>query len=99
MPRYFKATQPLYEYFRQQLDVAFGLPDAITQTSIEPAATAPHDAAGMVFLAVLEEFLTWRETQQMLQDAIASGDAEETTEQEFNDAVFYSSGRPQPPLP
>jgi len=49
---YYRADADTYERVRAAIDAACGWPDAGTKTSIEPAATAPRDAAGRVLLAV-----------------------------------------------
>jgi hypothetical protein len=48
---YYRADADTYEAVRAAIDAAQGWPDAGTVTSIEPAATAPRDAAGRVLLA------------------------------------------------
>jgi len=50
--RYFRGDADTYERVRAAIDATHGWPDAGTRTSIEPAATAPRDAAGRVLLAV-----------------------------------------------
>jgi hypothetical protein len=50
--RYYRAEEATYERVRAAIDAASGWPDADTATSVEPAATAPRDAAGRVLLAV-----------------------------------------------
>jgi hypothetical protein len=50
--RFFRADEATYERVRAAIDSANGWPDAGTVTAIEPAATAPRDAAGRVLLAV-----------------------------------------------
>ena len=50
--RFFHADEATYERVRAAIDATHGWPDAGTRTSIEPAATAPRDAAGRVLLAV-----------------------------------------------
>jgi len=50
--RMFRAdNDATYEAVRAAIDAANGWPDDGTQTSIEPAATAPRDAEGRVLLA------------------------------------------------
>ena len=50
--KYFRADADTYERVRAAIDAACGWPDDGTATSIEPAVTAPRDAAGRVLLAV-----------------------------------------------
>jgi hypothetical protein len=50
--KFFRADEATYERVRSAIDAANGWPDAGTFTAIEPAATAPRDAAGRVLLAV-----------------------------------------------
>jgi hypothetical protein len=57
--RYFRAGEATYEAVRAAIDAANGWPDEGTQTSVEPAATAPRDAEGRVLLAC-EDWLVER---------------------------------------
>jgi hypothetical protein len=58
---------------------------------VEPAATAPHDAAGSVLLAVNDEFVGYAPADALLPQWIAAGVVEEI------DAVTYEASivRPQ----
>jgi hypothetical protein len=78
--RYFRtADADLYESIRLQLDAAWGhpTPDGQTVTCFDPAAVAPHDAAGRLLLAVNDEFATWEPAATLLPQLLASGAVEE----------------------
>jgi hypothetical protein len=62
--RYFRAGEATYEAVRAAIDAANGWPDEGTQTSVEPAATAPRDAEGRVLLAC-EDWLVERAAEQL----------------------------------
>ena len=57
MMRFFEADEQTYEAVRAQLDNAAGypLPDGSTLTSIEPAASAPRTATGLVLFVISAE--------------------------------------------
>lgn len=74
--RYFRASEAVYEGVRAGLDASFGLPER-GMTSIEPAATAPRDADGMVVVAADVPLCNRQEVAAILSQLIASGDVEE----------------------
>ena len=84
--RYFRASEEIYEQARLTLDAAWGHPGPVAVTCIEPAATAPRDANGMVLLAVDAEFCAYTTASELLPAMLASGQVEEITE-----AVYFAS--------
>lgn len=90
--RYFRSTDAVYEQVRDTLDTAWGKPNAQgSQTCIEPAATAPHDSAGRVVLAVHDEFCTYTVAVDLLPELLASGAVSEI------DEATYRAAFPKPP--
>jgi hypothetical protein len=86
--RYYRAaSDAVYESVRQQLDEAFGHPNAVAVTAFAPAADAPHDSQGLPVLAVLEEFTTWDAVAAVLPELLASGAANEITRAEYQAAL------------
>lgn len=72
--RFFRSSVAVYEQARATLDAAWGLPNAKgTVTCIEPAATAPKDAEGLVVLAVDDAFTAYSVANTMLPQLLASG--------------------------
>jgi len=87
MQRFFKTEEQTYEAIRLQLDAAWGHPNALAETCVEPAATAPHDAAGMVVLAVMAEFCDYEAVAAVLPSLLASGAVVEITASEYAAAM------------
>ena len=90
--RFFRiSNDESYEQARATLDAAWGHPNAVTVTCVEPAATAPHDAEGRVLLAVNDEFVGYAPADTLLPQWIAAGVVEEI------DAATYEASivRPQ----
>lgn len=86
--RYFRSTDAVYEAIRLQLDAVWGHgPRTGTDTCYEPAATAPHDAAGRVLLAVRKEFCEFDAVAAMLPELLASGAVEEIDEATYRAAA------------
>jgi hypothetical protein len=88
--RYFRtADADLYESIRLQLDAAWGHPtlDGQTVTCFDPAAVAPRDAAGMVLLAVNDEFCQYAAVAAVLPGLIVSGAVQEITAADYKPAV------------
>lgn len=89
--RYFRclAGDAAYEQARLTLDAAWGHPNPATGTvtCIDPAAVAPHDAAGRIVLAVNDEFCDYPAAAAMLELMLGSGDATEIAESEYRAAV------------
>lgn len=82
-----------YEAIRGQLDDAWGHPDGVTATCVDPAAVAPRDALRAILLAVDVQFCGYPIAAQMLPQLLASGVVEEITEQ------TYRSVLPESPSP
>ena len=87
MQRYFKAKEQIYEAVRLQLDAAWGHPNRLATTCVEPAATAPHDAQGMVVLAVNAEFCAYEAVAAVLPSLLATGAVVEITAEEYAAAL------------
>lgn len=87
--RYFRSTAAVYEAIRAQLDAAYGYPNAETKTltSIAPAADAPHDAQGRVYLAISADYCEYNLPAELLPQLLASGAVEEITQAEYQAAV------------
>lgn len=76
--RYFRSTEAVYESVRLTLDEAWGLPNSLgTATCLEPAASAPRDAEGLLLLAVKEEFCGFTVAADLLPQLLASGAVQE----------------------
>ena len=87
--RYFRSTAAVYESIRAQLDAAYGYPNAETKTltSITPAADAPHDEQGRVYLAITADYCEYNLPAELLPQLLASGAVEEITQAEYQAAV------------
>ena len=87
--RFFRSTDAVYEAIRSQLDAAYGYPNAETKTltSITPAADAPHDPQGRVYLAIASDYCDYNLPAELLPQLIASGAVEEITAAEYRAAV------------
>jgi hypothetical protein len=77
MHRFFRTDEQTYEAIRSQLDAAWGHPSAVVATCVEPAATAPRDADGLVMVAVHAEFCEYSVAVDLLPQLLASGVVEE----------------------
>ena len=82
-----------YEAIRVQLDEAWGHPDGVTVTCVDPAAVAPRDALGAILLAVDVQFCGYPIAAQMLPQLLASGAVEEIA------AEAYRLAPPESPSP
>jgi len=87
--RFFRSTDAVYESIRTQLDGAYGYPNADTKTltSITPAADAPHDTQGRVYLAISGEYCEYNLPAELLPQLLASGAVEEIAEDAYRAAV------------
>ncbi len=87
--RFFRSNDAVYEAIRSQLDAAYGYPSAETKTltSITPAADAPHDPQGRVYLAIASDYCDYNLPAELLPQLIASGAVEEITEAEYLAAI------------
>lgn len=79
--RYFRAPFAVYESACEQLDAAYGYPNAETKTerTLRPADELPQDAEGRVYLAVAAEYAEFDLPSQI----IASGAVEEITAEQY----------------
>ena len=88
--RYFRSNfDAVYEQARAALDSAWGL--EMPATCIEPAATAPRDAARRIVLAVNTEFTEFPSAAAILPDLLASGAVEEIDRATYMAAVTVSA--------
>ena len=79
--RYFRAAPAVYSSICEQLDAAYGYPNADTKTarSLPLAADLPADPQGRVYLAVSAEYCEYNLPSELLPQLIASGAVEELT--------------------
>lgn len=91
--RYFRASVAVYEAIRADLDAAYGYPseDGRTVTSITPAADAPVDGAGRVYLLASAAECDYPAIAERLPGLLASGMAEEVTAAQWH-ALFSPPG-------
>jgi hypothetical protein len=96
--RYFRANETVYEQARAALDAAWGHPsaDGETLTCIEPAATAPRDASGMIVIAVHDAFTALSVASVMLPQLLAAGAVAETDAAEYKSALDRLIPTPTP---
>lgn len=80
---YLRSSPAVYEAARSQMDAARGLPSRGQVTSFTPAAEAPTDAAGTVYLALRQSDLTAPGADPLLASLVASGAVEEITAAEY----------------
>lgn len=83
--RYFRSSPEVYEAFRASLDAAYGYPNplTLTETAIPPAAEAPTDKAGLVYIAVTEEYCGFDLPARLLAEAVAARAVEEIDEETY----------------
>lgn len=91
--RYFRAQPSVLDAVGQQLDAAYGYPNAETKTyrTLPLAVDLPSDAAGRVYLAIPSDYCNYILPSQLLRDLLASGAVEEI------DAATYQAALPQLP--
>jgi hypothetical protein len=86
--RYFRAvTAGVCEAIRAELDAAYGYPSGGTVTSITPAAAAPVDAEGRVYLMASQAECEYPAVAERLPGLLASSAVEEVTAADW-DALF-----------
>jgi hypothetical protein len=85
--RYFRSSPAVYVGICQQLDAAYGYPNAETKTerTLPLAVDLPADGQGLVYLAVSQEYCDYILPGQMLPELLASGAVEEV------DAATYAA--------
>lgn len=83
--RYFRATPAVYAGICQQLDTAYGYPNAATKTerTLPLTETLPSDGQERVYLAISQEYCDYNLPRQMLPQLLASGAVEEITQAEY----------------
>jgi hypothetical protein len=90
--RYFRAANAaVYEAIRAELDAAYGYPSGGTLTSITPAAEAPADDAGRVYLLASQAECEYPAVAERLPGLLASGAVEEVAAADW-DALFTPPG-------
>jgi hypothetical protein len=91
--RYFRSSPAVYAAICQQLDAAYGYPNAETKTerTLPLAGTLPSDTSGRVYLAVSEAYCEYNLPSELLPQLIAAGQVEEIT------AEQYAALLPTPP--
>jgi hypothetical protein len=89
MTRYFRASVAVYESICEQLDLAYGYPDAETGTlrTLPLAGELESDAQGRVYLCLPAEFCDYHLPAQMLPGLLASGAVEEIAAEEYQAVV------------
>lgn len=88
--RFYRTTtenDALYESMRAAIDAAWGLPANGQSTAIEPAASAPHDSQGRVYLSTWDQFASYEPASSMLADAIAAGAVAEISESQYRESL------------
>lgn len=87
--RYFRSTAAVYASICEQLDAAYGYPNAETKTArtLPLASDLPSDAQGRVYLAVSDEYCEYVLPSQLLPQLLASGAVEEITVDEYQAAI------------
>lgn len=91
--RYFRSLPAVYVGICQQLDAAYGYPNAETKTerTLPLPADLPADVQGRVYLAVGAAYCDYILPGEMLPQLLASGAVEEV------DAATYAAVLPQMP--
>jgi acetyl/propionyl-CoA carboxylase alpha subunit len=84
---YLRASFAVYEQARAAMDAARGLPANGQITSFTPAADAPTDAQGRVYLALRESDTTAPGADQMIADMVQAGYVEFVTEADYMAAL------------
>lgn len=89
MTRYFRASLDFYNAACEQLDLAYGYPNAETKTqrTLPLAADLPQDEEGRVYLAVSAEYASFDLPSRI----ISSGAVEEITSE-----VYWAIFPPRP---
>ena len=87
--RYFRSTPAIYTSICQQLDAAYGYPNAETKTqrTLPLVGELPSDSAGLVYLAISSEYCDYILPSQMLPQLMASGAVDEITAAEYQAAL------------
>lgn len=80
---FLRATADVYEQARATMDAVRGLPSKGQLTSFTPAADAPTDGEGRVYLALRESDTTAPGANQTIADMVAAGYVEVVTEADY----------------
>ena len=83
--RYFIASPSVYAGVCQQLDAAYGYPNAETKTqrALPLAADLPTDAQGRVYLVIAGEYCDYEAAATLLPKLLAVGSVVEITEADY----------------
>ena len=94
--RYFAATVSTYALVCDQLDAAYGYPNAETKTArtLPLPDALPTDDQGRVYLSVSEDYCNYILPGEILPGLLASGDVEEVTAEQY--AALLPEPDPQP---
>lgn len=89
MLRYFRSTAAVYVGICQQLDAAYGYPNAATKTerTLPLVQALPTDESGLVYLAISAEYCEYILPGEMLPGLLESGAVQEATQEQY-DAVL-----------
>jgi hypothetical protein len=89
--RYFRSTPAVYSDICDQLDAAYGYPNAETKTdrALPLVAELPSDDQGRVYLAVSAQYCDYNLPSEMLPQLIAAGLVDEITAEQY-EAVMPS---------
>lgn len=87
--RYFRADASVYQSICEQLDAAYGYPNAETKTerTLPVVSTLPSDSSGRVYLSLPAEFCEYTLPSQLLPQLLASGAVEEITAEQYQAAL------------
>jgi hypothetical protein len=87
--RYFRSSPAVYVGICQQLDAAYGYPNAQTKTAraLPIAADLPSDGQGRVYLAVSQEYCDYILPGEMLPELLGSGVVEEVTQAQYEELL------------
>ncbi len=83
--RYLRASPSVYAGVCQQLDAAYGYPNAETKTlrSLPLVSDLPSDGQGRVYLAVSADYCDYNLPSELLPQLIAAGLVEEITAAQY----------------
>ena len=88
--RYFRASPSVYAGVCQQLDAAYGYPNAETKTlrSLPMASALPTDSESRVYLAIDSAYCEFILPGQMLLDLLAAQTVQEVTADQYATAKW-----------
>lgn len=84
--RYFRASSAVYANVCEQLDAAYGYPNAETKTqrTLPVAESLPSDDDGRVYLAIQNEFCEYNLPAELLPQLLAAGLIEEIAAEQYD---------------